>query len=115
MVARSGRTDEEVPKLSDEMYAELEGAFNLFDLDGGGDIDAKELGTVMRSLGQNPTDEEIDAMIAEVDDDGSGSIEFPEVRHFPCSSSVSRILFSALTPPPSSVCLSPPAHPSSLI
>ena len=38
----------------------------------------KELSTVMRSLGQNPTDAEVQDMINEVDVDGSGAIEFPE-------------------------------------
>ena len=32
----------------------------------------------MRSLGQNPTDAEVQDMINEVDVDGSGSMEFPE-------------------------------------
>ena len=38
----------------------------------------KELSTVMRSLGQNPTDAEVQDIINEVDVDGSGSMEFPE-------------------------------------
>ena len=41
-------------------------------------VDSKELSTVMRSLGQNPTDAEVQDMINEVDVDGSGSMEFPE-------------------------------------
>ena len=39
---------------------------------------AQELSTVMRSLGQNPTDAEVQDMINEVDVDGSGAVEFPE-------------------------------------
>lgn len=42
----------------------------MFDADGGGDISVKELGTVMRMLGQTPTKEELDAIIEEVDEDG---------------------------------------------
>ena len=38
----------------------------------------QELATVMKSLGQNPSAEELKQMILEVDEDGSGSIEFPE-------------------------------------
>lgn len=56
--------------LSEEMIAEFKAAFDMFDADGGGDISVKELGTVMRMLGQTPTKEELDAIIEEVDEDG---------------------------------------------
>ena len=49
---------------------ELREAFTLFDKDGGGSISSSELGAVIRSLGQNPTEEELKEMIAEVDEDG---------------------------------------------
>lgn len=64
--------------LSEEMIAEFKAAFDMFDADGGGDISVKELGTVMRMLGQTPTKEELDAIIEEVDEDGSGTIDFEE-------------------------------------
>ncbi|KAI3830218.1 hypothetical protein L1987_04352 [Smallanthus sonchifolius] len=62
-------------------------AFDLFDTDGNGTIDAKELSNAMRALGFeiskhqiSMTDhiEQIDEMIAEVDRDGSGAIDFDE-------------------------------------
>ncbi|XP_066336427.1 calmodulin-2/4-like isoform X3 [Miscanthus floridulus] len=43
-----------------------------------GTITTKELGTVMRSLGQSPTEEELQGMVDEVDADGSGAIDFQE-------------------------------------
>jgi calmodulin len=46
--------------------------------DGDGTITTKELGTVMRSLGQNPTEAELQDMVNEVDADGNGTIDFPE-------------------------------------
>jgi len=64
--------------LSEEMLAEFKAAFDMFDSDGGGDISTAELGTVMKMLGQNPSREELDEIIEEVDEDGSGSIDFEE-------------------------------------
>lgn len=52
------------------LYLEFKEAFSLFDKDGDGTITTKELGTVMRSLGQNPTEAELQDMINEVDADG---------------------------------------------
>merc|ERR1712135_279662 len=65
-------------QLTEEQIAEFKEAFALFDKDGDGTITTKELGTVMRSLGQNPTEAELQDMVNEVDADGSGTIEFPE-------------------------------------
>jgi calmodulin len=42
-----------------------------------GQITTKELGTVMRSLGQNPSESELQDMINEVDSDDNGMIDFP--------------------------------------
>lgn len=50
---------------------EFKEAFSFFDRDGDGTISVKELGTVMRSLGENPTDVELKDMINEVDADGT--------------------------------------------
>nr|ADF42668.1 BRET-based auto-luminescent calcium indicator [synthetic construct] len=65
-------------QLTEEQIAEFKEAFSLFDKDGDGTITTKELGTVMRSLGQNPTEAELQDMINEVDADGNGTIYFPE-------------------------------------
>jgi len=64
--------------LTDEQVAEYKEAFALFDKDGSGSISTKELGTVFRTLGQNPTEAELAEMIHMVDRDGNGQCEFPE-------------------------------------
>jgi len=64
--------------LSEEMIAEFKMAFDIFDHDGGGDINTNELGRVMKLLGQSPGKEELDEIVAAVDVDGSGSIDFDE-------------------------------------
>lgn len=69
---------EQIITLTDEQIAEFKEAFSLFDKDGDGTITTSELGTVMRSLGQNPTEAELQDMINEVDADGNGTIDFEE-------------------------------------
>ncbi|XP_052767660.1 calmodulin-like [Mya arenaria] len=65
-------------QMTEDQIAEFKEAFSLFDKNGDGTISSKELGIVMRSLGQNPTEAELQDMINEVDADGNGTIDFPE-------------------------------------
>ena len=64
------------------MFPEFKEAFSLFDKDGDGTISNKELGTVMRSLGQNPSEAELTDMINEVDADGRESKNFSVITSF---------------------------------
>lgn len=64
--------------LTEETIKEFREAFALFDLNNDGNISAEELGTFMRKMGQKPKDNEIRKMIAEVDADGNGLIDFSE-------------------------------------
>ena len=52
------------------LFSEYYQAFTLFDKDKDGCITATELGHIMRTLGQTPTEEELADMIREVDIDG---------------------------------------------
>mmetsp|Transcript_97480 Transcript_97480/g.179131 ORF Transcript_97480/g.179131 Transcript_97480/m.179131 type:complete len:80 (-) Transcript_97480:258-497(-) len=53
-------------------------AFDHFDIDGSGSIDAEELKVGMQALGLEPNNHEIQKMISDVDNDGSGKIEYEE-------------------------------------
>nr|UYM80474.1 calmodulin-like protein 3 [Phoronopsis harmeri] len=68
----------DISNLTHEQIEEFKEAFSLFDKNGDGSISTDELGTAMRSLGQNPTQAELNDMVNEVDQDGSGTIDFPE-------------------------------------
>ena len=77
-------------ELTKQQLHDIHEAFNLFDKDGDGAITAKELGEVMGQMGLNPTEDDLQDMINEVDTDGSGMIEIDEVS----------ILHSTCTPTP---------------
>lgn len=62
-------------ELNEEQKQEIKEAFDLFDTDGTGTIDVKELKVAMRALGFEPKKEEIKNMIADIDKEGSGTID----------------------------------------
>merc|ERR1711916_397332 len=64
--------------MGEEQKQEIKEAFDLFDTDGSGTIDAKELKVAMRALGFEPKKEEIQKMISDIDKDGNGDIDFEE-------------------------------------
>ncbi|KAL1416990.1 hypothetical protein MTO96_027208 [Rhipicephalus appendiculatus] len=65
-------------QVSEEALAELRELFALFDRDGDGEISAEDLGIIMRAFGHNPTEAELKTMIAELDADGNGTVDFLE-------------------------------------
>ncbi|XP_072034244.1 neo-calmodulin-like [Amphiura filiformis] len=65
-------------ELPPDYVIELKEAFEMFDKNGDNCISSKELGIVLRTLGQNPTEDELQNMVDEVDIDGNGTIEFNE-------------------------------------
>uniref|UniRef100_A0A8C5CG09 EF-hand domain-containing protein n=1 Tax=Gadus morhua TaxID=8049 RepID=A0A8C5CG09_GADMO len=81
------------PELTEEQKQEIREAFDLFDTDGTGTIDVKELKVAMRALGFEPKKEEIKKMISEkdfteeilkafrlFDDDCTGRISFKNLK-----------------------------------
>ncbi|XP_018572981.1 caltractin [Anoplophora glabripennis] len=65
-------------ELSEEQKTDIREAFDLFDNEGIGKIDAKDLKVAIRALGFEPKKEEIKKMIADIDKDGTGKISFDD-------------------------------------
>lgn len=61
---------------------ELRQAFRVFDQDDSGSISADELRHVMKSIGENLTDEEFDEMLKMADTNGDGQIDCDYSRSF---------------------------------
>ncbi|PRW60018.1 EF hand [Chlorella sorokiniana] len=66
------------PKLTEEQKANLKTCFKYMDADGSGAIDAEELDAAFKLLGLSVSRREVEAMLAEVDRDGSGEVEYAE-------------------------------------
>merc|ERR1712166_281475 len=64
--------------LTDDQKKEVKEAFDLFDTDGSGCIDGKELKIAMQALGFEPSNDEIAKMMSDIDCDGNGTVEFEE-------------------------------------
>lgn len=67
-------------KTSNELEEELMDIFNIFDKNRDGFIDNEELKTVLLSLGENITDDEISDMIREADIDGDNKVSYTEFK-----------------------------------
>jgi len=61
--------------LCDPVWSE---AWKVFDYDGGGSLDAKELRRALKLLGDSVSDARLDELFEMADEDGSGEIEFDE-------------------------------------
>merc|ERR1712028_269094 len=87
-----GSIDQSIMSLTPEQEKECKEAFDLFDGDGSGAIDTKELKVAMMALGFEPSDDEIGKMgdkdmVDEMkkafllyDDDGTGKITFKNLE-----------------------------------
>ena len=65
--------------MLDELFIQkCREAFNTFDADGSGSIDAQEMRSLLEAIGVNPSEEELFRFMSEVDEDGTGEIEFGE-------------------------------------
>ena len=65
-------------EITEEQKQEIKEAFDLFDSESSGAIDAKELKVAMRALGFEPKKEEIRKILSEVDKTGEGIIRYDD-------------------------------------
>lgn len=65
-------------ELSDEQKSDIKEAFDMFDTEGTGVIDIKELKVAIRALGFEPKKEDIKKMVADVDKEGTGKISYAD-------------------------------------
>merc|ERR1711953_964038 len=77
-ICEEGEEADMAESMEKLLTAEFKEAFDEFDKDGSGSISTKELLGVMRSMGQNPTEDEVLELVMEVDLNGDGTIDFPE-------------------------------------
>ncbi|XP_050710471.1 troponin C, isotype gamma-like isoform X4 [Eriocheir sinensis] len=62
----------------ESLKAELKEAFRIYDKQGDGYITTKVLKEILRELDNKLTEEDLDGIIDEVDEDGSGTLDFDE-------------------------------------
>ncbi|XP_076306460.1 troponin C [Tachypleus tridentatus] len=67
-----------VEEDAEAMQEELREAFRLYDKQGQGFINVSDLRDILRALDDKLTEDELDEMIAEIDTDGSGTVDFDE-------------------------------------
>jgi centrin-1 len=65
-------------ELTEEQRQEIKEAFDLFDSEGKGAIDAKELKVAMRALGFEPKKEEVKKILSDIDRHSEGAIKFDD-------------------------------------
>merc|ERR1712226_598865 len=68
----------EQTNLANDEIECLKVCFDLFDTKKVDFLSADDLGEIMRAMGFRPTEEELKDLLAEIDEDGSGEIEFGE-------------------------------------
>ncbi|XP_039498199.1 calmodulin-2/4 [Drosophila santomea] len=65
-------------ELTTEEQDLIKNTFKILDTENEGAITSKELGLVIRALGRQPNESEVQSLINEVDSDGNGTVSAPE-------------------------------------
>ncbi|KAJ3123441.1 calmodulin-like 3 [Physocladia obscura] len=77
-VSSTAKTFPKTHNFTDQEISDFRQAFTMFDKDGDNHITPAELALVMRQFGLDATDGEVHDLVAEIDVDGNGAIEFDE-------------------------------------
>jgi len=67
-----------VEEDDEDVQKELKEAFRLYDKEGQGYITTSVLKSILHEIDETLTDADLDGMIAEIDEDGSGTVDFDE-------------------------------------
>ncbi|XP_060580831.1 uncharacterized protein LOC132737547 [Ruditapes philippinarum] len=62
-------------KVSEDLKKEIKEAFFMFDISNKGKIETSQIGTAVRSLGLNPSEDDVKKMIKDADKKGSGFVD----------------------------------------
>ncbi|PON44556.1 Parvalbumin [Parasponia andersonii] len=65
--------------LQSDQLAQLKEIFARFDMDADGSLTQLELAALLRSLGLKPTGDQLHALLANIDANGNGAVEFDEL------------------------------------
>ena len=65
--------------LQSDQLGQLKEIFTRFDMDADGSLTHLELAALLRSLGLKPTGDQLHALLANIDANGNGAIEFDEL------------------------------------
>ena len=71
-------SNSEITSLSEETKADYMDAFNMFDTNHDGTINSQKIGELMRKLGKNPTESQLNQIIGNIAKNGSKQIGFDD-------------------------------------
>ncbi|KAJ2752805.1 calmodulin-like 3 [Coemansia pectinata] len=63
-------------QLTEEQRYHFKESFTIFDKDGDGSITITDLGVMLKTFGQNPSNAELQDMVKKVDTNGDGTVDF---------------------------------------
>jgi|LauGreDrversion4_2_1035121.scaffolds.fasta_scaffold1255506_2 calmodulin len=68
--------------VNEPLLSNLKEMFDMFDSDGDGKVMSKEIKSLLISLGREPTNQEVEDMVKEIDRDETGTIDYEEFSDY---------------------------------